>query len=130
MPYIGEERSIAALVTELTQETTTLFRKEIQLAKAEVSEKVSQLGSGLISAVAGGLIAFIGLQALIAAAIIGLASTMEWWLSALIVGAAVLIVGMIVVMVGLNRLKAEKLAPKRTINTLRDNNTWAREQLR
>jgi hypothetical protein len=130
MAYVGEDRSIAGLVTELTRETTTLFRKEVQLARAEVAQKLSQIGSGLTAAAAGGLIAFVGLQALVAAAILGLALTMDWWLAALIVGVAVLVIGLIVLMIGLNRLKAERLAPKRTINTLRDNTNWAREQLR
>lgn len=129
MPY-RDEKTFTALITELTHETTTLFRQEVQLAKAELSQKVSQAGSGAAELAIGGLIAFIGLQALVAAAIIGLATAMQWWLAALIVGIIVAGIGAILVMRGITNLKARNLTPQRTINSIRDNRTWAKEHLR
>jgi predicted phage tail protein len=129
MPY-RDEKTFTGLITELTRETTTLFRQEVQLAKAELSQKVTQAGSGATELAVGALIAFIGVQALVAAAIIGLATAMQWWLAALIVGIVIAGIGAIVVMRGIANLKARNLTPQRTINTLKDNRTWAKEHLR
>ncbi|WP_142848811.1 phage holin family protein [Telmatospirillum sp. J64-1] len=127
---VRDERSLGALFSDLTRETTTLFRKEVDLAKAEMSETLSRASSGLIGLVAGGLIAFIGIQVLVAAAVLGLALFMPWWVAALVVGLAVLAIGGIVLAVGLSNLRARKLVPKRTITTMRDTTSWAKQQLR
>ena len=50
----GADRPLTGLLTELAQETTTLVRKEVELAKAEVSEKVSQATTGAVSLATGG----------------------------------------------------------------------------
>lgn len=130
MNEIHPDRSLGSLFTELTRETTTLFRQEIRLAKTEVTEKVRQAGSGLAEAAAGGLLLFVALQALVAAAIIALANVVDWWLAALIVAVAVAIVGALVLSRGLSNLRGENLRPQRTIDTLRGNAQWAREQMR
>jgi len=125
-----EERPITSLLSELTHETTTLFRKEVQLAKAELSQKVSQAASGAGMAVAGGLILFVGIQVLVATAVIALALVVDWWLAALIVALVVLAIGGVVLMKGVGNLKADRLTPQRTITSLRDNAHWARGQMR
>lgn len=125
-----EERSLAALISQLTFDTTTLFRKEIELAKAEIGQKVSQAGSGLVEIGIGGVILFVGVQALAAAAILALGMLVDWWLAALIVGVVVGVIGWVILSRGLSNLKAERLMPSRTIGTLKDSTVWAREQLR
>lgn len=130
MTEITPDRTLAGLFTELTRETATLFRQEISLAKAEVAEKVRQAGSGLIMLTAGGLLLFVALQALLAAAVLGLALRIPPWLAALAVAVAVAVVGAVVLARGLANLRRETLAPQRTIDTLRANTRWAREQMR
>lgn len=130
MNEIYPDRSLGSLFTELTRETTTLFRQEIRLAKTEMTEKVRQAGSGLAETVAGGLILFVAVQALVATAIIALASVVDWWLAALIVAVAVAVVGALVLSRGLSNLRGENLKPRRTIDSLRGNAQWAKEQLR
>jgi xanthine/uracil permease len=117
------------LLTELAQETTTLVRKEVELAKAEVSEKVSQATTGAVSLVAGGLVAFAGLIFLLLAATYYLATMMEPWLAALIVGGVVTLIGVILVAMGKSRLNARNLQPTRTLATLQDDKRWAKDQL-
>lgn len=124
------DRSLASLFTELTRETANLFRQEIRLAKTEVTEKVSQAGSGIAATAIGGLVLFVALQALVAAAILGLATAVEPWLAALVVGIAIALVGGVVLAKGLTSLKSDRLKPQRTIETLKANGHWAREQLR
>jgi hypothetical protein len=128
-PITGaSDRSLASLVTELTRGSATLIRQEVNLAKTELAEKVGQAQSGLIAAVAGGLLLFIALQALAAAAILGLSKEVEPWLAAVIIGVAVALVGAVVLAKGIANLKGDNLAPRRTIDTLRANARWGREQ--
>ncbi|MBW7849677.1 MAG: phage holin family protein [Rhodospirillales bacterium] len=127
---VREAQSFGGLVSQLTFETASLFRKEIELARSELSQKVSQAGSGLISTGIGGIILFIGIQALVASAILGLALFVDWWLAALIVGVVITVIGALILRSGIAKLKAGNLVPRRTIGTLRENTHWAREQLR
>jgi formate/nitrite transporter FocA (FNT family) len=125
----GTDRPLTGLLTELAQETTTLVRKEVELAKAEVSEKVSQATTGAVSLAAGGMVAFAGLIFLLLAATFYLATLMEPWLAALIVGGVVTLIGIILVVMGKSRLTARNLQPTRTISSLQDDKRWAKEQL-
>ena len=126
---IHPERSVAELFSELATETTTLVRKEFELARAELSHNVSKATTGVVLLVAGGLAALLGVQALIACAILVLMRWVEPWQSALIVGAVVLVIGSILVLVGKSRLQLSTLTPRRTIATLRQDGLWAKEQL-
>lgn len=123
------DRSIGGLFGELAREAANLARSEIELAKAEVSEKVGSAAGGAGMLAAGGLIAFAGLIFLLASATIALSLVVEPWLAALIVGAVVAVVGVVVVLMGRSRLKAGNLAPRRTLDTLRDDKRWAESQL-
>ncbi len=127
-----EDRSIATLFSDLTQETTTLLRKEVELAKVEISEKVSQTQSGLISLAIGGAITYAGLLVLLAAAVYGLADLLDgnMGLSALIIGVVVAIIGYVLLLRGRSNLKAEKLALPRTAQSLRRDTELAKEQMR
>src|SRR2546425_230063 len=89
----GSDRSVARLLTDLADETGILIRQEIALLKAEIQENLGRLGIGVGALMAGGLIAFSGWLALIAAAILGLSIVLAPWLAALIVGAVLIALG-------------------------------------
>jgi hypothetical protein len=129
MPALREDRSIGELFGQLSQDMTMLFRQELQLARAELSEKVSQVTSNLVSAVAGGFVAYVGALALVAALILGLheAAEVSPWVSALIVGAIFAVAGYVMLNRGLKELKRVDLAPRRTVETLKDDVQWAKE---
>src|SRR3712207_2203662 len=95
----GEGRSITDLVGNLAGDISGLFRTEVQLAKAEASEKLSQVLSGLIVLLAGGVLALGALGVLLSAAVGALAALFVEWgmgptgansLAALIIGLIVL----------------------------------------
>lgn len=130
MNEIHPDRSLGSLFTELTRETTTLFRQEIHLARTEMAEKVRQARTGLVAAAVGGLLLFVAFQALVATAVIALAAVVDWWLAALIVAVAVALVGAVALSRGLSSLRGDSLSPRRTLDTLRGNARWAREQMR
>jgi hypothetical protein len=122
-------RPVAALLSDLAGETSTLVRQEIALFKAELGEKLSQMGLGAALLVAGGIIAFSGWFALLAAAILGLSHVLAPWLSALIVGVVVIALGAGLALFGKSRLKADALVPRRTLNSLREDQAWIRDQV-
>lgn len=129
-----EDRSFGSLFTELTQETATLVQQEIALAKAEMSEKISQVGSGLATLIIGGFILFAGLLKLLDAVIFGIAELLPPdltpWLAALIVGVIVAIIGAVMLQKGLSNLKSRNLVPQRTAESLRRDTEFAKEQIR
>jgi hypothetical protein len=130
MPALKEDRSIGELFGQLSQDMTMLFRQELQLARAELSEKIAQVTTNLVAVVAGGFVAYVGALALVAALILGLQDLAEIspWVSALIVGAMFAVAGYVMLSRGLKELKRVDLAPRRTVETLKDDVQWAKEQ--
>ena len=127
---ISDNRSLGELFSELSRETSTLIRQEVQLAKAEVSQKASKIGRDVAFLAAGGLIVYAGFLALLGALIIGLAEFMDGWLAALIVGIVVIAVGYFLVQKGINELRRVNPIPERTVETLREDKEWIQEQVR
>jgi len=123
------QHSIGELVKDLSRETSTLVRQEVELAKAEVTETAREyaMGSGLIAVAA--VLAFFAFGALTAAAIAALALIFEPWLAALIVAGAYLLVGGIMGAVGYNRLKRGGTpVPDETVETIREDVKWLKEK--
>ena len=130
MPELRQERSIGELFGQLTQDMTLLVRQEIQLARTEMSDKLSRFTTNLVSVMSGGFVAYLGGLALVAALILAirdLANISLAW-SALIVGAVLAIVGYVMLQKGVKELKRVDLAPRRTVETLKDDVQWAKEQ--
>ncbi len=125
-----DNRSIGELIAELSRETTTLVRQELQLAKAEMSQKASRAGKNVGFLVVGGVVAYTGLLAIIAAVVIVLGNVIALWLSALVVGAVIAAVGLILVIKGANTLRQEDPTPQETIETLKEDREWLRDQTR
>lgn len=126
----GNSTSIATLFNALLQDMTLLFRKEIELARTEMSQKVSELGSGAIYLAVGGLLAFAALLFLLAAAAFAIALVLPAWAAALIVGGAVLFVSLLFLAAGIGKFRLTHLKPERTVRTLREDAAFARQQLR
>ena len=124
-----EEKSLGDLFGELSQETSTLIRQEVQLAKAEMSEKVSEIGKNVAILAVGGFLAYAGLLALIATLILILAEVMAGWLAALLVTLVILIIGSVLIMKGLNDLKSINPAPEQTLETLKEDKEWVQRQI-
>lgn len=137
MQAVREERSIGQLLKELRDETTTLLRQEVDLAKTEMGEKASRVGTNLGSLALGGAVAFLGALALLAAVVYGLTSLLDQfmslgvavWLAPLIVGVILAAVGYSLVKKALETLKQESLAPRRTTETLQENKEWLKSKM-
>ncbi|HUG21529.1 phage holin family protein [Piscinibacter sp.] len=130
----GEGRSLAGLFSDLWRETTTLVHDEAELAKADMTEKVSQAVTGARSMAIGGAILFAGFIVLLFAAVnaLGLVLPLELapWLSPLIVGGLVMLVGYVALAAGRRELKTENLMPSRSIDSLRRDGQTVKEHTR
>lgn len=127
MSAVNESRPLAELIGGLANDISTLFRKEVQLAKAEASEKVSQTMSGVMSIAIGGVLALGALGVLLSAIVSllaaflvdqGLDPTLANALSAFAVTIVVGIAGWVAISKGLNALKASNLNMNRTAASL------------
>lgn len=124
-----DDRSLGELFSELARELSTLVRQEINLAKTEMSSKMSGVGKNVGFLAAGGLVAYAGFLTLIAALVIILGQVgLPWWASALLVGLIVTGAGGFLVMKALKAFKNLDLAPKETIESLQEDKRWAKGQ--
>lgn len=123
-----DDRSIGELIAELSRETVALVRQEVQLAKAEMSQKASRVGKNVGFLIVGGVVAYTGLLAIVAAVIIVLGGVIPLWLSALVVGLVIAALGLFLVVKGANTLRQEDPAPQETIETLKEDREWLRDQ--
>jgi len=125
-----DERSLGDLFSDLSRETTTLVRQEVQLAKAELTQSATEAARGIGMLVAGGAVAYAGLLFLLLAIVFGLIEVgLDAWLSALVVGLVVVAIGAVLVLRARESLKPANLAPQKTVETLKEDAAWAKEQI-
>jgi hypothetical protein len=119
------------LFADLITQLTTLFRKEVQLARTEVSEKITEAVMAIGFMIGGAVLLIAALVLLLQAAVDGLVHLgLDRAWAALIVGGVVLLIGIVLVWLGSNRLKAENLAPRKTVDQLQRDAAMAKEQVR
>jgi len=128
MQQSKDDRSLGELFAELARETSTLVRQEVTLAKTEMTDKATKAGKDVASMAVGGAIAYAGFLVILAALVLLLGEVMDTWLSAFIVGGLVLLVGYFLIQRGREALKNEDLAPRQTIETLKEDAEWAKRQ--
>jgi uncharacterized membrane protein YqjE len=116
-----QSRSISELTRELTEQTSRLAQKEIELAKVELAAKGKQAGIGLGAFGGAGLIAVLALGALVATVILLLATAMTAWLAALIVSVVLFAIAGVLALVGKSRVKkAGSPVPRQTVETVKE----------
>ena len=126
---MGNDRSLGELFAELTRETSTLVRQEVNLAKTEMTQKASAVGKDIGFLAAGGAVLYAGFLALLAAIILVLTALgLPAWAAALLVGLLVAGIGAYLVQRGLTALRRTNLAPQPTIDTLKEDAEWAKQQ--
>lgn len=126
---VRDERSIGELFSELANETTTLLKQEVALIQVELTQKAAKIGRNVGFLAIGGVVANAALLALVAALIAGLANFMQLWLAALIVGAVIAIAAAVLISSGLKNLKTMDLTPKESVESLKEDAKWLKEQI-
>lgn len=124
-----DDRSLGDLFAELTRETSMLVRQEVNLAKTEMTQKASAVGKDIGFLAAGGAVLYAGFLALLAAVILILTALgLPAWAAALLVGLLVAGGGAFLVQRGLTALRRTNMAPQQTIETLKEDAEWAKQQ--
>ena len=125
----AHQKSLGELFTDLTRDTATLVRQEVALATAEITHKASKAGQDIGKIAVGGALAYAGLIVVLIGIAIALAAAgMATWLAYLLVGVIVLAVGGFIAFQGLTALKSTDLVPRQTVETLKDDAKWVKEQ--
>ena len=127
--FTQEETSLGDLFSRLSEQAGALIRQEIQLAQTEMTRKATKAGRDAAFIALGGLIALGAFFSVIAALILVLAQVMEVWLAALIVAVVLAVVAALLIQYGISKLKQIDPAPRRTIETMRENKEWLTQQI-
>jgi len=126
---VKQEQSLGELFSELAGETGTLVRQEIALAQVEITQKASTVGINVASLAVGGAVGYAAVLAILAGVIMGLANFMPAWIAALIVGAVVAAVAYFMVTAALNKLKNTELTPTETVDSIKEDAKWLKNQV-
>jgi Putative Actinobacterial Holin-X, holin superfamily III len=125
------DRPIGDLLRQLSQETTTLVRQELELAKAEMAQKGKRAGLGAGMFGGAGAAALLGLGALSAAAIAALGEALALWLAALIVALLWLAIAGALALQGRSKVQAATPpVPEQTQESMKEDVQWAKNRAR
>jgi hypothetical protein len=135
MQRMNENRSmdnkpLGDLFSDLATEMSNLVRQEVALAKVEVGQKAKYVGRNVGYLVVGGAVAYAALLAIIAAIIMLLDNYMPSWGSALLVGVLVGLVGWLLIGKALSALQQTDMTPRQTVETLKEDATWMKQQIK
>ena len=123
----GEDRSISDLMRALSEQTTTLVRQEIELAKAEMTAKGKQLGMGVGAFGGAAVLGIFAFGALTACFILALSTLVDGWLAALIVAVVYGVVAGVLALLGKKKTQAgAPPVPERAITSTKEDVEWAK----
>jgi hypothetical protein len=125
------ERPLGELLKQLSEQTTRLVHQELELAKAELTQKAKQAGMGAGMFGGAGAVGLAALGALTACFVLALDAVMPAWLAALIVAVVYGAVAAVLAMRGRAKVKqAVPPVPTQTIDTVKEDVEWAKTQMR
>lgn len=137
-PETSQPTSIIGLLQNLRDESTTLLRQEVALAKAEVADNLKQAGAHAATIAAGGFVAYAGLIVLLIGlghllAIVltraGVDPDLAQWVAPVGVGVVAALIGWSMVAKAKRALSSDKIAPRETIDSLKTDKQWAQAKL-
>jgi MFS family permease len=121
------EASLAELIKQLSETSSRLARQEVELAKAELAYKGKRAGMGAGMFGGAGVVGFYGLGALIAAAILALATAMTAWLAALIIAVVLAAIAGVLALQGKTKVQqATPPVPEQATESVKEDVQWAK----
>jgi MFS family permease len=127
----GREASTAELVKQLTEQTSRLAHQEVELAKAELTAKGKRAGIGAGMFGGAGTLGFYMLGALVAAAILGIATAVPGWVAALIVAGALGVVAGGLAVLGKTKVQqATPPVPEQATESVKEDVRWTKSRAR
>ncbi len=126
----SRNNSTGELVKQLSNQLSTLIRRELDLAKAELTEKGKAAGVGAGMFGGAGVVGLLALGALTAAVILLLDKAMDAWVAALIVAAVYAAFAGVLALAGRDRVREATPPAEQTIETVKEDVQWAKSQAR
>lgn len=124
-------RPIGELVRDLSQQTSTLVRKEVELARAELTEKGRHMGAGAGMFSAAGLLAMLASAAITAGLVALVATAVAVWLAAFIVAAAYVAIAGALALTGTKQVKqATPPIPEQATESVKEDVAWTKIRAR
>ncbi len=125
-----QEKSIPELIGALFREVSTLIDRQMALVRLEAWGAAAEAGRATAVVTVGGILAVVGLVYLALAAVALLARAMPDWAAAGLVGLALAVVGAIVLNAGLGTLRSIRVAPRVTVERLKEDRAWLSQRIR
>lgn len=126
------------LLRDLRNETSTLLRQEVALAKAELKENASKMTSHAVQIAIGGFVSYagvivllIGVGLLFSSLLVraGMSPDLAQWLAPAVIGLLVALIGVGMTARAKKAMSHDDVAPKQTMQTMRENKDWAQSKL-
>jgi len=130
MQQRNEEQSLGELFSSLARDTGTLVRQEVELARIEMTQKATTAAKQGAYIGIGGAVAYVGLIVLAFAVVYLLAELIPLWVAALIVAVVFVGIGYALIQKGLTTLRTTSLKPQETIETLKEDAAWVKDQVK
>ncbi|HEX5885024.1 MAG TPA: phage holin family protein [Pyrinomonadaceae bacterium] len=126
----AENKPLGDLFSDLAGEMSELVRKEVTLAKLEVGQKARHIGKNIGYLVVGGAVAYAAMLAIIAGIVMLLDGVMPNWVAAIVVGVVVGIIGWLLIGKARAALQATDITPQQTVETLKEDAAWVKQQIK
>ena len=128
----NQNKSLGELFGDLSKEVSALVRQEVQLAKTEITGKVTEIALGAVALVVAAVLGLGAYLVLLAAAVLALSLVLPGWAAALIVAAVLLVGAGICAIIGIGNVKkaAKNPLPQKTIETLKEDAQWLKNQVK
>lgn len=125
-----ESKPLGDLFSDLASDMASLVRQEVTLARVELTQKAKRVGKNVGYLVVGGAIGYAALLAVMAAVIMLLTRVMPAWGASLLVGIVIAGISWLLIGKALNALQETDLTPRETVETLKEDATWMKQQIK
>jgi hypothetical protein len=125
-----ENKPLGDLFSDLAGDMSNLVRQEVALARVEIAQKAKRVGKNVGYLVVGGAVGYAALLAVLAAVIMLLDRVMPAWGAALLVGVLVAGISWLLIGKAMTALQDTELTPRETVETLKEDAAWMKQQIK
>ena len=125
-----ENKPLGDLFSDLASDMSNLVRQEVALARVEMAQKAKRVGKNVGYLVVGGAVGYAALLAVLAAVIMLLDRVMPAWGAALLVGVLVAGISWLLIGKAMTALQETELTPRETVETLKEDAAWMKQQIK
>jgi hypothetical protein len=125
-----ENKPLGDLFSDLASDMSNLVRQEVALARVEMAQKAKRVGKNVGYLVVGGAVGYAALLAVLAAVIMLLDRVMPAWGAALLVGVVVAGISWLLIGKAMTALQDTELTPRETVETLKEDAAWMKQQIK